>query len=303
MLDVVKYKTLFLSIAIGLTVAAIVCIGVFHLRLGLDFTGGGLWQFTISEETVNTADIAETLRPIVGESQVTTLGGSQFMVRFGATDASTYQKVREAIAQQYPSFQETSFSSVGPSVSGKLRRNALLAIIFVLLGISLYIMFAFRKATGPVRSWAYGIATMVTLLHDVAIPTGMLAVLGHYGRVEIDTNFIVALLVVMGFSVHDTIVVFDRIRENLLRTTDKRDFAGIINASVSQTLARSITTSLTLVLVLIALLVAGPPTLHYFVLTLLVGVAAGAYSSIFVASPLLQVIGRRGLSGNPQKRA
>jgi preprotein translocase subunit SecF len=303
MLNVVKYKWIFLGIAILLVAASLVALGLFRLRLGLDFTGGGLWQFNVPSGNATAPDIADALKPIVPDAQITTLGNNQFMVRFGETDASTYQNVRQAIIAKYPAFQETSFSSVGPSVSGKLRRNALLAIIFVLIAISLYIMFAFRKATGPVKPWAYGVATMVTLLHDVAIPAGMLAILGRYAHIEIDTNFVVALLVVMGFSVHDTIVVFDRIRENLLRTTDKRDFAGIVNASVTQTLARSINTSLTLVLVLIALIIAGPVSLHYFVLTLLVGVTAGAYSSIFVASPLLQVIGRRGLAGNPQKRA
>ncbi len=302
-LNVTKYKAIYLGIAIILVAASLICLGLYRLHLGLDFTGGGLWQFSVTEPNATPADIAETLQPIVGDAQITTLSSGHFLARFGQTDASAYQQIRTAITTKYPSFQEVSFQSIGPSVSGKLRRNALLAIVFVLLFISIYIAFAFRKANGPVKPWAYGFATMVTLLHDVAIPAGMLAILGHYGRVEVDTNFIVALLVVMGFSVHDTIVVFDRIRENLMRSTDRRDFASIVNTSVSQTLARSINTSLTLVLVLVALYVAGPPVLHYFVLTLLVGVTAGAYSSIFVASPLLLLISRRAGQGGPQKRS
>lgn len=301
-LNITRHTYLFLGIAVALTIAAIALIAVYGFHLGLDFTGGGLWEFSITEGNVAPADVAETIKPIVGEAQVTTVGPNEFLARFGTTDAETYKELRQTVVAKYPSFQEASFQSIGPSVSGKLRHNALYAIIFVLLAISLYIVFAFRKATKPVRPWAYGVATLTTLFHDVVIPAGMLAVLGHYGRVEVDTNFVVALLVVMGFSVHDTIVVFDRIRERLLRTTDHKDFKGIINASVSQTLSRSINTSLTLIFVLIALYVAGPTTLHYFVLTLLVGVTAGAYSSIFVASPLLLVLSRFG-RGNPHARS
>ena len=169
-------------------------------------------------------------------------------------------------------------------------RNALIAIILVLVGISLYIAFAFRKTQRPISSWKYGWITLLTLFHDVAIPAGLLAILGRFAGVQIDSDFIVALLVVMGFSVHDTIVVFDRIRENLLNHRGKMPFATIVNDSVNQTIARSINTSLTLILVLLALYFAGPTDLKYFVLTLLVGVTTGIYSSIFIASPALVVI-------------
>jgi preprotein translocase subunit SecF len=188
-----------------------------------------------------------------------------------------------------PGFEELSYQSVGPSVGKSVRNRALLALALVLVGISLYIAFAFRKVFRPVSSWKYGWITLATLVHDVLIPAGMLAILGHDKNIEIDTNFLVALLVVMGFSVHDTIVVFDRIRENLLKERSKKSFEELVNESVNQTLGRSINTSLTLILVLLALYFAGPATLHYFVLTLLVGVTTGIYSSIFVASPLLIV--------------
>jgi len=184
--------------------------------------------------------------------------------------------------------EEKNFSSIGPTVGSELRRKATWAILAVILGISLYIAWAFRKVSEPIKSWKYGIATLISLLHDVSIPTGMLALLGYWKGIEIDTNFIVALLVVMGFSVHDTIVVFDRIRENLLINRGRKITLGeIINYSINETLVRSINTSLTLMLVLVALLVFGPPTLFYFVLTILVGTIFGTYSSIFVASPLL----------------
>ena len=154
----------------------------------------------------------------------------------------------------------------------------------MLFGISTYIAWAFRKVSRPIASWKYGLVTLVTLFHDVSIPLGLVAFLG----VEIDTNIIVALLVVMGFSVHDTIVVFDRIRENVkTHWRNTVSFADIVNRSVRETIARSINTSLTLIFVLVALLIWGPESLFYFLLALLVGTVAGTYSSIFVASPLL----------------
>ncbi len=162
-------------------------------------------------------------------------------------------------------------------------------MIFVILGISFYVAFAFRKVYQPVSSWVYGLITLLTLFHDVVIPAGLLALLGHYARIEIDSNFVVALLVVMGFSVHDTIVVFDRIRENLLLDRGKTAFSELVNRSINQTMARSVNTSLTLIFVLLAIYFVGPISLHYFVLTLLVGVTTGIYSSIFVASPLLVI--------------
>jgi preprotein translocase subunit SecF len=189
---------------------------------------------------------------------------------------------------------ELSFQSIGPSVGAELKKNAILAVVFVLLGISIYIAFAFRKVSRPISSWKYGVATLVSLFHDVIIPAGLLAYLGRTQGIEIDSNFIVALLVIAGFSVHDTIVVFDRIRENLILHRGKNDFSAIINDSINQTMVRSINTSLTLILVLITMLFLGPSTLHYFIATLLIGTTIGTYSSIFVASPLLLVWHRFG---------
>jgi preprotein translocase subunit SecF len=211
-------------------------------------------------------------------------------VRFGSIDEATHQQYVSEMKQAWPTFQELSFQSISPSVGANLRNNSIIAIILVLIGISLYIAFAFRKAQRPISSWKYGWITLLTLFHDVAIPAGMLALLGHFANIQIDSDFIVALLVVMGFSVHDTIVVFDRIRENLLNHRGKVAFSTIINDSVNQTLARSINTSLTLILVLLALYFVGPADLKYFVLTLLVGVTTGIYSSIFIASPALVVV-------------
>ncbi|MDP3800311.1 MAG: protein translocase subunit SecF, partial [bacterium] len=182
---------------------------------------------------------------------------------------------------------ELRFDTIGSSIGQELRRKAITAFILVLVGISLYIAFAFRKVSQPVNSWKYGAITLATLFHDAIIPGGLFAVLGHFFNAELDTNFIVAILVVMGFSVHDTIVVFDRIRENLRFAGHKYEFNELVNNSVNQTLVRSLNTSLTLVLVLVALYFLGSAELKYFVLTMGIGTIVGTYSSIFVASPLL----------------
>lgn len=288
--NVVGQRKVYLSISGILVGAAVLAIIFFGFREGIDFTGGTLWQFKAPNASIEVVSksFAEDLK--IGDAKLTLDETSgTFFARLKDVTEAQHQDYVKTLSTKYSGFEEQSFSSIGPSVGADLRQKSILALIFVLLGISLYIAFAFRKVYQPVSSFKYGITTLISLFHDVVIPAGLLAILGHFGTIEIDTNFIVALLVVMGFSVHDTIVVFDRIRENLMLYRTKKEFGEIINDSVNQTLARSINTSLTLILVLLALLFLGPANLHYFVLTLLVGVTTGIYSSIFVASPLLYV--------------
>ena len=296
-----RFKNWYLTIAALLAAVAIAAMIAFGFHLGIDFTGGALWEM----ETASNASadrIGEVVGGVTGESVLVSTDATtgHHLVRLGESSPETYQRVRDAVRAELGEFTEYSFQSIGPSVSGKLRSGAVLAIALVIAFISLYIAFSFRGAKGPVRGWAYGASTLISLFHDVALPAGVIAVLGHYGQVELDTNLVVALLVIMGFSVHDTIVVFDRVRENL--GTERRPFAETVDMSVRQTLARSLSTSFTLVLVLVALLLLGPATLHYFILILLIGVISGAYSSIFVASPVLLLFGREGRKPSPKGR-
>lgn len=289
--NIIGSRRTFLSISAVFVAAAIVAMAAFHFEEGIDFKGGTLWSFTTGSAP-DLVRIGETIRSVSKKEDVRVSSDpvtGTVLARMPDIDEDAHRALVASFKGSYPGFEESSFQSIGPSVGKALRTKALIALVLVLVGISLYIAFAFRKVYRPVSSWKYGMITLLTLLHDVAIPAGLLAILGRYQNVEIDTNFLVALLVVMGFSVHDTIVVFDRIRENLLKERSKKDFKEIVNESVNQTLGRSVNTSLTLILVLLALYFAGPPTLKYFVLTLLVGVTTGIYSSIFVASPLLIV--------------
>jgi preprotein translocase subunit SecF len=292
-LKIVEKKNIYLAISTVAVLASLFAIAMYGFKPGIDFTGGTLWQFTIGDSLTTVGELETVLKeelkledPKITREERT----GSFIVKTKEISEEDHRRLLGMLQAEYPETQELSFQAIGPSVSGQLKKNALLAIAFAILGISLYIAFAFRKVGKPISSWKYGLMTLMTLFHDVAIPAGLLAILGHYGKVEIDSNFIVALLVVMGFSVHDTIVVFDRIRENLFLDRGKSSFAHIINESVNQTLGRSINTSLTLILVLLAMYFAGPTVLQYFILTLLVGVTTGIYSSVFVASPALLLI-------------
>lgn len=293
MFNIIGRKSIWFTISGILIGLSLIAMAVYGFRQSAEFLGGSLWEFKIAGQSPSLATVqdffANNLKVSGAEISYDATNGS-FLARFDTMDEATHQTDLTLAKGEWASFQELSFSSIGPSVGASLKKNAMIAMGLVLVGISLYIAFAFRKASRPISSWKYGWVTLLTLFHDVCIPAGMLAILGHYKGIEIDTNFIVALLVVMGFSVHDTIVVFDRIRENLLTHRGKTPFVTIVNDSVNQTLARSVNTSFTLILVLIALYFVGPADLRYFVLTLLVGVTTGIYSSIFIASPALVLL-------------
>ena len=281
MFNIIGHKSIFLTISGLLALAAIVSIAVFGLKQGIDFVGGTQWQIKVP------AVISE-LQKIYPEATVVEESSTKsFIIRAKTIDRELVKKLGAV--------EELSYEEIGPAIGSELRRKAIWAFIGVLLTISLYIALAFRKVSRPVSSWKYGLITLVTLFHDAIIPIGLLAYLGQSGLTELNTNIVVAVLVIMGFSVHDTIVVFDRIRENIkFAKNPSADFNGLVNKSVNETLVRSVNTSLTLIIVLLALLFLGAAGLTYFILTILIGVIVGTYSSIFVASPLLTLSAPKG---------
>lgn len=208
------------------------------------------------------------------------------IVRLKDIDQEEHQKLLNALTDPKTQLEEKRFDSIGPVIGKELRQKSWIAVSIVILMIILYIALAFRKVSRPVSSWKYGVAAVLALIHDVSIPSGLFAVLGHFKGVEIDILFITALLTTLGFSVHDTIVVFDRIRENLKKQIGL-SFDDTVEASIRQTITRSIITSTTVIFVLVALLIFGPASTKYFSLTLIVGIIFGTYSSICLASPLL----------------
>lgn len=290
----IENRNYFIGFSVLMMILSVVLVFTLGLKQGIDLKGGTQWEVKYTSPAVSTEQVKGVIEGISKEKDDTvrkTSDGS-FVIRIKDITELQHSQYKAGL-QTLGEFQELSFSSIGPTIGAELRARSIKAIIFVILGISLYIAYAFRKVSKPVSSWKYGIATLISLFHDVVIPTGFIAFLGWYKGIEMDTNFIVALLVVMGFSVHDTIVVFDRIRENLLTHRGKGDtLAEIINMSVRETFARSINTTLTLIIVLVALLIVGPSSLYYFVLTMLVGTVFGTYSSIFLASPILYLWGK-----------
>lgn len=284
-IDTAKYWT---SLSIVLIIATIVAWSVWGLNLGIDFTGGTSMEvvFPTAEERPTTESILETAEGLgVEGTQVKTAGDAGYVLRMQHIDNDQRQQILDAYSEQ--GITETSFSSIGPSLGQELKGKAVQALVIVLLAIVGYVSYVFRRVSkGPVPSWMFGVAAIAALAHDVLITLGVFIILGQFYDVQIDAFFITALLTVLGFSVNDTIVVFDRIREGL-KDRKKMSFKDIVNRSINATITRSLNTSITTLLVLFALYLFGGESIRTFVLALIVGITAGTYSSIFVASPIL----------------
>ncbi|MEK7073117.1 MAG: protein translocase subunit SecF [Patescibacteria group bacterium] len=285
--NVIATRRIWYGLSAVLVAASIGSIALWGLKLGIDFTGGTLLQVRFTARPAVEEIERRAGEAGVGTVHVQPVGDAEAILRLQATDEASHQKVLAAMrAGDDASVTEQSYETVGPSVGSELRSRSLKGIALVLLAIVAYIAFAFRSVSKPVSAWKYGIVAIVALLHDVLIPTGVFAALGHFAGVEIDVLFVTAVLTVLGFSVHDTIVVFDRIRENLRRHAGQ-PFEDVVAISVRETFVRSLNTSLTVILVLLALYLFGGVSTRSFILALLIGVGVGTYSSIFIASPLL----------------
>jgi preprotein translocase subunit SecF len=279
------YKYLFVLSGIVL-LAGIISLVAFGLNLGVDFKGGTITEIEFSE-SYNIDKIREIVSlQNFGSFQLQTTGEKGLLIKTGVIEKEQHDKMLSDIKTSAGEYQEKRFDSIGPVVGDELKRNALYQLVLVSLGIVLYIAYAFRKVAKPITPWQFGVTAVIALLHDLFVVLGIFSLLGHFYGVEVDSLFVTAMLTVLGFSVHDTIVVFDRIRENLkVYAGQSLDF--VVNHSISQTMVRSLNTSLTVLFVLLALLLFGGETIKYFVLALFLGIITGTYSSIFVASPLL----------------
>ncbi len=285
---IVKYRKFFFAISIITIVLSFYAMVTKGFNAGIDFKGGSIIEVAYDKRP----DI-ETLTKALNEAgfegaRVQMAGESDVMVKTRALTEVDRQKLSSTLALKDFKMEEKRFSSIGPTIGQELRSKAWYAIILVILGIVLFIAYAFRHVSEPISSWKYGMITTATLLHDIIVPAGVFVWMGK----EVDTLFVVALLSIMGISVHDTIVVFDRIRENL-KNRVSNDFATTVGMSLRQTFTRSINTSLTVMLVLATLFFFGPASTKDFSLILWIGIAIGTYSSVFIASPLLVVVERR----------
>lgn len=288
MFNIIKHYKTWFTVSGVLFIIGVAAVWTYGLKLGIDFKGGTLTEVTFTAQHPQSNEVKDALSAAGFETVIQASGDSKMIIRTAPQEKEDHDKLMKALSDKFGAVTEDQFSSIGPVIGKELTGKAFYQLFLVSLGIVLYVAYAFRKVTKPVSSWRFGWAAIIALIHDLAIVIGVFAILGHFWNVEVDSLFVTALLTVLGFSVHDTIVVFDRIRENL-RLRAGQSLPEIINASINQTIVRSLNTSLTVVFVLMALLLFGAESTRYFVLALLVGIVAGTYSSIFIASPILHV--------------
>lgn len=326
MINIVKTRKIWLSISGLLFATSVVMLSMWGLKFGIDFTGGSILEVQFSANRPTVSEIQNNLADLnLGSLIVQPLGDKEMILRFqdvteekhqavlkkltklvggeASSDKKESAKTTEVVKTDNKNIKveatkddskviesqvtEIRYESVGPTIGNELKSKAFNAGVIVLLAIALFVAFAFRKVSKPVASWKYGISAIIALLHDIFVPIGVFAFLGHFYGVEIGTPFVAAILTVLGYSVNDTIVVFDRIRENLPKSN--LDFEDTVNLSIMQTMTRSINTSVTVLLALMAIIIFGGETIRSFVLVLAIGVGVGTYSSIFIASPLLVI--------------
>ena len=289
---IIKYRKIFYALSGILTALSVGAIFVWGLNLGIDFKGGAIVEVSYLDGRPEIIAVKENLDKLsLGSYSLQPAGSDGFILRSRAINDAERPLIQESFSLKGAEKVEVKrFNSIGPVLGKEAAIKSIISILIVIFCIVIFIAFAFRKVSEPVSSWKYGFIAIIALLHDVLVPTGVFAVLGYYYGYEIDTLFVTALLVVLGFSIHDTIVVFDRVRENLNLSRgyrEKKSFDKIVGESVSQTFTRSINTSLTTVLALVALYIFGAESTKHFSLALIIGITAGTYSSIFLGSPLL----------------
>jgi preprotein translocase subunit SecF len=289
-MHIVKYRYLYFILPAILVILSIGAIMVLGLKAGVDLKGGALLEVSYEEERPAIELVVEKVNTLgLGEVRVQPTGDTGYLLRSRTLSTEEKGTLIEAISLGKPVTEER-FTSIGSTIGDELRAKGWVAIIFVSITVVLYIAFVFRHVSEPVASWKYGLIAVVTLLHDIIIPTGLFAVLGVTRGAEVDSLFIVAVLTILGISINDTLVMFDRIRENLRKNKEKNrveSYENTVGRSMDETTARSINTSLVVVIALVILFVFGPETTRNLALTLMVGMIAGTYSSIFLASPLL----------------
>lgn len=294
-MKIIQYRKLFFSVSVILITLSLFSIYTFGFNLSIDFKGGTITEVSFMEERPVKEVINEEVASLaLGGFSIRPSGENNYIIRTRELSIEEGKNLVLTIGSPIVERQNT----IGPVAGVELRDKAVKAIGLVILMIVLFITFAFRKVSEArlpkesrvVASWKYGLATVVALLHDIIIPIGVFVLLGKFYGLEIDLLFVSGLLAILGYSVHDTIVVFDRVRENLRLNKENNlneEFETIVGKSVTQTIVRSINISLTLLITLLALYFVGSGATKDFALLLITGVIVGTYSSIFVASPLL----------------
>jgi len=288
---IITYRKLFYALSLILVVVSLFAFITPGMRFGIDFVGGTITEVSYVNRPEKTIIEENIKRLSIGDTIIQPIGTNGYVIR--SKELSEQEKVQFMSALSVASNTMMSverYNSIGPVVGNELRQKAYTAIAVVVVLIVLFVTFAFRKVSEPVASWKFGLATIIALAHDILIPTGAFIFISYFIGGDVDMLFVSAILAILGFSVHDTIVVFDRVREHLglnKKNNINEPFDITVGKSVRETFSRSINTSITIFIVLMALFILGPETTRNFTLTLIIGIITGTYSSIFIASPLL----------------
>lgn len=285
-------RKIFYTLSLILIVASIVMASVFGLKFGIDFTGGSIMEFTYTESSLSKVEVDAVLGNFdLGEYQLKETGKNGYILKMKNISDDVKESIQEELtAAGSKPLTVDRFNTVGPTLGNELKTKTVVALIVLSLIIIMFIAYTFRGVSNPVSSWKYGLVAVIALVHDIIIAIGFFALLGYTSGTEINTLFVTALLVILGYSINDTIVILDRVRENLKDKSDnyrEANFTEIVGKSLRETIARSINTSFTTLLALLALYFVGAESTKDFALALIVGVIVGAYSSIFIAAPLL----------------
>jgi preprotein translocase subunit SecF len=299
-MNIIGKKYWYFLFSLIIIIPGIVSLLFYGLNLSVEFTGGSNLTFafpkTVSKQQAKQISTIFTQNKI--KILTLTTADNQVFIKSSPVDQKQDLSITAEVKKNLGDFQQESYETVGPTIGAETLLNAIYALIVASILIVLYITWSFRGVPKPTSSFRFGVCAIIALIHDVLVLLGLFSIFGHFFGVEMDSLFVTAVLTIIGFSVHDTIVVFDRIRENLKRVGGD-NFSEVVNNSILQTLDRSLNTSLTVALVLFAMLLFGGDSIRWFVVALLIGVISGTYSSIFNAAPLLVVwqdLIKRGIS-------
>ncbi|TSC91888.1 MAG: preprotein translocase subunit SecF [Parcubacteria group bacterium Licking1014_17] len=288
------YKIMFI-VSLALVVISLVAFAVYGLRLGVDFTGGSLVDLTFKGDRPDVGNIRKTIEimPGITDLSASLAGDKGVILKMGKIDNNAANQIVSGLSQKFGEVTLNRLDTIEPSIGSELKVKSFEALLILFIAIVIYISFVFRKMSAVISPWVMGMASIIALFHDVIIPVGIFSLLTHFLGIEIGAIFVAAALTIVGFSVSDTVIVFDRTRENVLRFGSREEFGAVVHKSILQTLTRSINTIITVLLSLFAIYFFGGETTRYFSLALILGIGLGAYSSIFVASPILVWFGRR----------
>ncbi len=286
---IIKYRKIFFIFSGVLVLASIIALTLWQFNFGIDFIGGSLLEIEWTEKSPTSEQVNQVFSDLeLADVDIRVTENNGMFLRFKDVNEEIHQNILSRLEEKLGKVEEKRFEAIGPIIGEELKKKAIWSISLALIVILIFVAWAFKKVSFPVKSYRYGLIAVIALFHDVLIVMGVFSVLGKFGGVEIGVPFVAAILTILGYSVNDSIVIFDRIRENLLDYKNRnQDFKKTVGQSLRQTIIRSLNTSLTTLLVLLAIFFFGGASIHYFILALILGIILGTYSSLFIASPLL----------------